>query len=40
MYFQAQRTGLVIGLANTTEQQLAKGIELIARLVPQFKKRQ
>ena len=33
-----QRTGLVIGLANTTEQQLLLGMQLIARLLPLYKK--
>ena len=32
------RTGLVIGLANTTESQLHAGVQLIARLLPLFKK--
>lgn len=33
-----KRTGLVIGLANTTEQQLLRGVQLIARLLQLFKK--
>lgn len=32
------RTGLVIGLANTTESQLHAGVQLIARLLPLFNK--
>jgi GntR family transcriptional regulator/MocR family aminotransferase len=32
-----RRTGLVIGLANTTEQQLLLGMQLIARLLPLYK---
>ncbi|CAI3801799.1 PLP-dependent aminotransferase family protein [Rheinheimera sp. MM224] len=33
-----KRTGLVIGLANTTEQQLLLGVQLIAQLLQLFKK--
>lgn len=32
-----KRTGLVIGLANTPEQQLIMGVQLIARLLPLYK---
>jgi GntR family transcriptional regulator/MocR family aminotransferase len=32
----ARRTGLVMGLANTTEQQLLRGVQLIVRLLPLY----
>ncbi|EGM78959.1 transcriptional regulator with HTH domain and aminotransferase domain protein [Rheinheimera sp. A13L] len=32
------RTGLVIGLANSSEQQLRSGVQFIARLLPSYKK--